>query len=261
MNVGNLFLRKKLGALPPTPAPTCDAQVDPASYVIEDVCGYANTADVIAGELYNVPPGGENNGAGWTDTTGLTLLTTDAPWNGKQSLRLPDPCTFTTHLFANVADLWFRMRVRFSVGAFDDDFGIMQLFRYSAPGNMLLRVVPASSGTNPNTFRLYQGWSGTDNYPALVRMDDYEWWDIIMRINGAADGSGLITDDFWVRHSLDHSNEVHVFSGTEPNGTDTEPWIDYNLNVISPFPSRTMDVGSFEFKNGALGLNPFGVTT
>ena len=203
----------------------------------------------MAAPLYT----GDGNAGGWSGGNAGISLTTDAPWNGTQALRVVDPADGGPHLLGAEDDSWFRARLRFNASSFTRAFTFFQFGRYSGPGNLMVGVTQTPSPA----FHIRETWNGTDYYPTLVAMDDEAYWDVILHMVRAADGTGLIQMNAWVGAS-NGGPYTAIWNATVANETMTDPWRQNVLYIQSPNVGDRVDWGSWETADGATTPNPFG---
>lgn len=250
--LGNIKLQLRAGQVvrpdPVAPA-TCNAQLSGDAVHADDMCPYADIAALIGAPLYT----GDGDAGGWTGTEGMSL-TTDAPWNGKQALRLADPSEGGPHLLGNEDDIWFRARLRFSSGSFANGFTFFQFGRFSGPGSLII----GHQTTPSESIRVRETWTGTDYAPPSVAMDDENDWDVIIHMVRAADGTGNVQMNAWVGRSDGVGGYTSILNATVPNEVMSDPFDRHSLYFSSPFPGDRMDVGSWETADGAATPNPFG---
>jgi hypothetical protein len=257
VTLGDVFIVLASGAQQRTIL--CNAQMTGFEVWSDDLCAADTLADFSAQPIYSSTgfDGPDNSGNGGVALKNSTI-TTDAPWNGKQALRMQSNSDATnnianiaTHDLGAVDDFELIVRVRFPAGYFSTmalGQNFIEWYRYSEAGWLQVGVTASSDPSHPSAFHLREGWSGMEIWPTLVAIDDGNYWDIILHSVRSPDGTGNVTGDMWVRRSDGSGSTTHVGTVTSANEdmTSDHPWDQWQLSIYAPADyTKWMDLGAW----------------
>jgi hypothetical protein len=216
----------------------------------DDFCSYTSVADVSADPRYNIA-GFESNFA----------LTTDNPWNGKQSFRILGqlggynlfiPTVDTTTL----KNVWLRTVFRLQPGGLGPNDSELGKWVYDFGGGFYLDFVGADKTTHALR---YTSNTGTPDWtPGVIEYDDGSWWEWCLHFDTTTLTNA--TMGVYIQHA-DHTGTQ--FSDVV-TGFDGTGWMEGNLAFdfaapSEPAPYPWLDVGAWEYSDGSANADPFHV--